>query len=1091
MNKNAVSKKLLTTKIKRANALVVPRSSWAKLISILAIVMLLSSPIIPETIGIGIHPALNPPPSAPTLTVTVRRLPEGFNSSAFPEFGELYPNYVHLEWSVPENAITYWSDGAEECRYIPKLRWETGSYGNSWGNLPLGTDGIWITGRYLSGDPNWWMSLPMWTTWEDVYFSNYTISLASSPTGRVTASFCVNPFDLLIAEMPADVGAKYGQSNIITVDIGYGTPKITEIKVTGIPDTENPTTNCPTTPVVEKVKLEAVVDCSEHFQITKVSWSGDGVKPGEGNPYEYEAAPGTQGKKNVMCAITYRSVEFGWTRTDTKSKEFRLFFAKGQPQPNIADDNSNGIPNWFEYWKDALGMSTEPIYYKKDVNWGHEYPGVKVLIGDNAGFGPAPRSGKTNIDCFYTVMSHEFQHFLDDQEVINRYGRVRNVPAADDNDRDFLPNDMDPFPNAKNGANLAEYSGAKAWMGDWEFLARIAENAIADPKVDWANPGKQSAGLGSSSSSVSAFLEGPAQVLGFDFFDDPSLAEAKFTGSHSDNGFDSDSDGLFDYLVVQVEVNVTTAGNCTIVGGLEGDGYIIWGSNSAYLDTGIHSMVLNFDGSVIRRHRENGPFQISLDLDIEDWLNPEECSMAFNTSAYQYSQFKGSATQFSGIFSDHCTDTDGDGAYDNLTVTVGVNSVVLANYTLEGCLCNARGDVINNARDTKLVNVGDNLFSLNFDALSIFASRTDGPYSIRFLNLCYENGTQADFINDAFNTSAFSYRGFGGAKAMFTGACDSRVGDANGDSLFDYLTIGVNMTVLVSGNYTVAGSLFDLNGTEIACESMFSFLNSSATPQIFLTFSGFPIHESGVIGPYMLSHLTLYNENGTVIDSIPNLTVNFAENTNRVSDIGDYVLQAVTDKAYFVYGDPNRMTSVFATYDVAAGGIVYGLCLNSQIQRFDTEATTVSQNIADKGRLMLDGKTALMFGGPNPNLCVRYLEQQRLTPLYFQAQSNSSGTYLKFLETSTETAKVNVRTSSYDSNHEDYFIIETLIDASSNRIFISYGFDWKGTWAAGLYLKAQYDNIQNFTNSYYVFHWIDTNSNGIPEANENTRVATG
>jgi hypothetical protein len=182
------------------------------------------------------------------------------------------------------------------------------------------------------------------------------------------------------------------------------------------------------------------------------------------------------------------------------------------------------------------------------------------------------------------------------------------------------------------------------------------------------------------------------------------------------------------------------------------------------------------------------------------------------------------------------------------------------------------------------------------------------------------------------------------------------------------------------------------------------------------------------------------------------------------------------------------MTRAVATYDVASGSTVYGMCLNPQSLSFDTNPVLVSQNPADTGRLLTPGKTVLMFGGPNPHLCVRYLEQQGLTPVHFRADSDAAGTWVKFIETSTGTAKVNVLASNIDFEHEDYFLIESLFDANGNQVFISYGFDWKGTWAAGLLIQTIYPNIQTYTNNYYIFHWTDTNGDGIPQTNEMTPI---
>lgn len=210
--------------------------------------------------------------------------------------------------------------------------------------------------------------------------------------------------------------------------------------------------------------------------------------------------------------------------------------------------------------------------------------------------------------------------------------------------------------------------------------------------------------------------------------------------------------------------------------------------------------------------------------------------------------------------------------------------------------------------------------------------------------------------------------------------------------------------------------------------------------------------------------------------------------TPSISDLRDLAIEAGTDLAYFVYADPHRMTRAVATYDVASGSIVYGMCLNAQNQDFDTDPLIVSQNPADRGRLLVYNKTVLMFGGPYPHWCVAYLEAQRLTPVYFQAESSQDGTLFKFIETSTGIAKVSRLASSIDFEHEDYFVIMALVDGNGNHVFVNYGFDWKGTWSAGIYLKAIYPNIQTYTNSYYIVHWLDTNGDGAPQPNEMTQI---
>jgi outer membrane protein assembly factor BamB len=203
------------------------------------------------------------------------------------------------------------------------------------------------------------------------------------------------------------------------------------------------------------------------------------------------------------------------------------------------------------------------------------------------------------------------------------------------------------------------------------------------------------------------------------------------------------------------------------------------------------------------------------------------------------------------------------------------------------------------------------------------------------------------------------------------------------------------------------------------------------------------------------------------------------------SDIQYSVFKAEGNQAYFVYADPYRMTRAVASYDVASGSILYGMCDNAQNQAFDNYPQIVSQNATDRGRLLLSNKVVLLFGSRNPHWCVRYLEDKRLTPVYFE----NNGTHVKFIETATGANIVSRALSTIDFEHEDYFILMAAVDENNNHVFINYGFEWKGTWSSGIYFKSIYPNIQTYTNAYYVIHWIDTNADGLPQPNEMTQIA--
>ncbi len=68
---------------------------------------------------------------------------------------------------------------------------------------------------------------------------------------------------------------------------------------------------------------------------------------------------------------------------------------------------------------------------------------------------------------------------------------------------------------------------------------------------------------------------------------------------------------------------------------------------------------------------------------------------------------------------------------------------------------------------------------------------------------------------------------------------------------------------------------------------------------------------------------------------------------------------------------------------------------------------------------------------------------------------------------------------------QDLFVVESFIDDYENRLLIGYGYGWKGTFAAGKFIKfVIYPDIESYTESYYIFKWIDDNGDGFVDLTE-------
>jgi hypothetical protein len=159
-------------------------------------------------------------------------------------------------------------------------------------------------------------------------------------------------------------------------------------------------------------------------------------------------------------------------------------------------------------------------------------------------------------------------------------------------------------------------------------------------------------------------------------YTDFQIPPTQFTDTYLDYGTDIDGDGLYNYLTMDVGVKVTSAGNYSVEGLLYdvNRSIVVSTRNDTYLDVGVRSVLLNFDGLKIRRHGINAPFNLShLILYDENNTLLDYRDFAYTTSAYNYSDFK---VGFIGKCSDYGIDVDGDGLYDYLTIDVGVNVII-------------------------------------------------------------------------------------------------------------------------------------------------------------------------------------------------------------------------------------------------------------------------------------------------------------------------------------------------------------------------------------------------------------------------------
>jgi len=124
------------------------------------------------------------------------------------------------------------------------------------------------------------------------------------------------------------------------------------------------------------------------------------------------------------------------------------------------------------------------------------------------------------------------------------------------------------------------------------------------------------------------------------------IRSARLNGIYRDYGSDTDNDGLYDYLTIDVGVDVSEPGNYTLIGYLcDPIGNAIWSLGSEELDAGENLIHMDFDGKSIWMGGHNGTYhlrELSLlkgDSERENLSIQEFVLDAYETRAYNHTEF--------------------------------------------------------------------------------------------------------------------------------------------------------------------------------------------------------------------------------------------------------------------------------------------------------------------------------------------------------------------------------------------------------------------------------------------------------------------
>jgi hypothetical protein len=255
---------------------------------------------------------------------------------------------------------------------------------------------------------------------------------------------------------------------------------------------------------------------------------------------------------------------------------------------------------------------------------------------------------------------------------------------------------------------------------------------------------------------------------------------AHLSGTRSDNGVDTDQDGLFDRIDLGVGVVVDTAGVYDVLAELRtAAGGVVRGAARATLAAGMQTAMVPFAAADLRRYlAADGPWRIRnvrlLDVPTNaaapGFLADSIDDLGL-TGAYALAQLQRPITLIVPGITESATDTNGNGLFDQLSVSFQIDTRSAGFYTWTGDLRAADGTVLGVASNQGFLNAGVSQASFSFEGRPIGASNLDGPYTVGNVAV-YGPVDAAAVADEVGRTRAYLASQFEGGEVAFARLID-------------------------------------------------------------------------------------------------------------------------------------------------------------------------------------------------------------------------------------------------------------------------------------------------------------------------------
>lgn len=211
--------------------------------------------------------------------------------------------------------------------------------------------------------------------------------------------------------------------------------------------------------------------------------------------------------------------------------------------------------------------------------------------------------------------------------------------------------------------------------------------------------------------------------------------------------------------------------------------------------------------------------------------------------------------------SDKGIDTNGNGKYDTLEITIGVTVPTAGTYDVGAELYDSNNKFISSLVVEASLNSGANSVKLSFDGLNIFNNKVDGSYYLKNGTISKDNELLA-IKADVYTSNAYKYLDFETSKIYFSGTQSDEGVDTNANGKYDVMKWNYNLTVITSNTYSISATLKTATGKTIEIVNDSKSL-SAGENALSLNFTGTKIRGTMENGPYIITDVSIYGPDGS------------------------------------------------------------------------------------------------------------------------------------------------------------------------------------------------------------------------------------